>query len=97
MLQIARSVVGLAGAVGAEQRGHAALVEGELETVQRLHLAVIGPQVPGLSAWCSLVLAPEIGLDDVGIGLHLGRRAFGELFAEISATTWSAIFITRPM
>src|SRR3954451_7041966 len=36
---------GLAGAVGAEQRGQRALVEGEGEAVKRLDLAVIGPQI----------------------------------------------------
>ena len=30
-----------------------------------------------------MVLAPEIGLDDVGIGLDLGWRPLGELAAEI--------------
>ena len=37
---------GLAGAVGAEQRGHAAFVEIERETMKRLDLAVIGAQDP---------------------------------------------------
>src|SRR3979409_1839744 len=37
---------GLAGTVGAEQRGHAAFVETEFETVKRLDLAVIGAQIP---------------------------------------------------
>ena len=36
---------GLAGAVGAEQRGQAAFVEGKLEAVKRLDLAVIGAQI----------------------------------------------------
>ena len=33
------------GAIGAEQRRHAAFVEMELEAVQRLHLTVVGPKV----------------------------------------------------
>ena len=37
---------GLAGAVGAEQRGQAAFVEGEFEAVKRLDLAVIGREIP---------------------------------------------------
>ena len=37
---------GLAGAVGAEQRGQASFVKGELKTVKRLNLTVIGPQIP---------------------------------------------------
>ena len=37
---------GLAGAVGAEQRGHAAFPEREFEAVERLDLAVIGAQIP---------------------------------------------------
>jgi hypothetical protein len=39
---------GLAGAVGAEQRGHAAFVEGEFEAVKRLDLAVIGLEIPDI-------------------------------------------------
>ena len=45
MLQIARKRGGLAGAVGAEQRGQAAFIEGEVEAVKRLDLAVIGAQI----------------------------------------------------
>ena len=45
MLQIARKRGGLAGAVGAEQRGQAALVEREVQPVKRLHLAVKGAQI----------------------------------------------------
>src|SRR6202043_1570064 len=37
---------GLAGAVGAEQRRHAAFVESKFQTVKRLDLAVIGTQIP---------------------------------------------------
>src|SRR5450631_1596187 len=37
---------GLAGAVGAEQRGQASFIEGELKTVKRLNLTVIGPEIP---------------------------------------------------
>src|SRR5207237_6448519 len=36
---------GLAGAVGAEQGGEAAFVEGEVQSVKRLDLAVIGAQI----------------------------------------------------
>src|SRR6267142_4430459 len=36
---------GLAGAVGPEQRGQASFIEGELETVKRLDLTVIGSEI----------------------------------------------------
>ena len=83
MLQIARKRGGLAGAVGAEQRGQAAFVEREVEAVQRLDLAVIGPQILDVEHRGHWSLLPEIGLDDIRVGLHLGRRSLGELAAEI--------------
>ena len=76
----------LAGAVGAEQGADVALVDREADAVQRLLLAVKRVE-PGdfehHRPRAHRVAGAEIGADHLFVMLHLGRRALGDLAAEI--------------
>src|SRR6267142_1099114 len=88
---------GLAGAVGPEQRGQAAFIEGELETVKRLDLTVIGSEILDVEHRGHWSLLPRYALITSGSDFTCAGVPSASLRPKFSATTWSAIDITRPM
>ena len=76
---------GLAGAVGAEQRDDAAFLDLEVDPAQHRSVAVRRVEPAAARAAPSCRRRSEIGPDDLGVGLHLGRRAVGDLAAEIQS------------
>ena len=69
--EMARSARRLAGAIGAEQRGDAALFDLEIEPVQHFDRTVITPLGPRASRIGRSCRAPEVGAHDFRIGAHL--------------------------
>src|SRR5207302_474373 len=88
---------GLAGAVGAEQGGEAAFVEGEVQSVKRLDLAVIGAQILDVEHRRHWSLLPRYALMTSGSDCTAAGVPSASFLPKFSATTWSAIDITSPM
>src|SRR5882757_11183498 len=88
---------GLAGAVSAEQRGQAALVESEAEAVKRLHLTVISSEVLDVEHRRHWSLLPRYALMTSGSAWTWAGVPSASFLPKFSATTWSAIDITSPM
>ena len=88
---------GLARAVGAEQGGDAALLDREVDAVQHRGCAVAGCELTQPRSSAPSCVRSQIGADHLGVRLHLGRRAVGDLPAEVERHDLVGERITRFM